>query len=660
MLVIPEYASRAVSRLEEAGFESYVVGGCVRDALLGLEPHDWDIATAADPEQVRRVFSGERIIETGLRHGTVTLLTGGGPLEITAFRCEDSYSDGRRPDSVTFVRDVHEDLRRRDFTINAMAYSPARGLIDDFGGRGDLSARRLRCVGDADVRLREDALRILRALRFSARYGLTAVPETDAALRRNRFRLENISPERIYSELKGILTAPGAGAVMLSYPEIFFTVFPEMEPMLGFDQHCPEVHPFDVWEHTARAVDAGEPVAELRLALFFHDCGKPATFTLDPDNGRGHFFGHPEVGARMTDIMLRRLRSDGTARRTVTALVENHELPSELGKKAMRRLIRRLGADTVRLLCAVRRADAAAHAPEPAERLVSSLDSQEALMEEVLSEESCLSLGDLAIDGKDLSAMGLVPGPVYGRILNAMLEEVTDELLPNEREALLRRAGEIIRRNENMKPVHIQWLGHSCFRLGYGDWSLVIDPYADGSVDGLSDIRENADAVFCSHGHSDHSAAENVALSGRDAPPDFSAESIEIAHDHHGGEKRGMNLIRIFTFGSVRVVHMGDTGCVPGEEILSRIRGCDALLIPIGGFFTIGAAEAMEIVQAVSPRCVVPMHYRTADFGFEVLADPDAFIEGYGAPAAITGLTSFDLGPDFPSGLVILSPAMLR
>ena len=261
-LNIPEYAALALDRLEAAGYESYVVGGCVRDALLGRTPHDWDITTSsAAPEEVEAVFRGCRVLETGIKHGTVTLMTDGGPLEITAFRSEGDYSDGRRPDSVVFVRDIHEDLLRRDFTVNAMAYSPRRGLRDDFGGREDLSGRVLRCVGRADDRLREDALRILRALRFCARYGLAAEQETDAALRRNRARLGNVSAERIFSELKGILTAPGAGTMMLSYPEIFFTVFPEMEPMLGFDQHRPDAHIYDVWEHTAHAVDAAPDIA---------------------------------------------------------------------------------------------------------------------------------------------------------------------------------------------------------------------------------------------------------------------------------------------------------------------------------------------------------------------------------------------------------------
>ncbi len=444
-LNIPEYAALALDRLEAAGYESYVVGGCVRDALLGRTPHDWDITTSAAPEEVEAVFRGCRVLETGIKHGTVTLMTDGGPLEITAFRSEGDYSDGRRPDSVVFVRDIHEDLLRRDFTVNAMAYSPRRGLRDDFGGREDLAERVLRCVGRADDRLREDALRILRALRFCARYGLAAEPETDAALRRNRARLGKVSAERIFSELKGILTAPGAGRMMLSYPEIFFTVFPEMEPMLGFDQHRPDAHIYDVWEHTAHAVDAAPDIAEVRLALFFHDCGKPATFTADPDTGRGHFYTHPGVSARMADAMLRGMKSDTATRETVTALVENHESKPGANRKALRRLLRRLGPDTVLLLYEVRRADAMAHAPELAARLAAELEAESALLREILAEENCFTVKDLAVSGRDMISLGLSPGPEIGAVLDALLGEVTDETLPNERSALLKRAEEMLR-----------------------------------------------------------------------------------------------------------------------------------------------------------------------------------------------------------------------
>ena len=211
-----------------------------------------------------------------------------------------------------------------------------------------------------------------------------------------------------------------------------------------------------------------------------------------------------------------------------------------------------------------------------------------------------------------------------------------------------------------MSKVTIQWLGHACFRMEYGDWSLVIDPFADGSVDGLGNVRECADAVFCSHSHGDHGAAHNVTLSGRGAPADFKVETIEVPHDHHGGQKRGMNKIHLFTFGDLRVVHMGDTGSIPGEEILSRLRGCDLMMIPIGGFFTVDSGEAQEIVRSAAPRCVVPMHYRTADFGFGVLSMPDAFLECFGENVTMLEGSSFALTAEDPKGAIVPRPALLK
>ena len=334
---LPEDAARALKKLESAGWESYAVGGCVRDSLLGIEPHDWDLCTAAPPEAMKKVFAGERVIETGLKHGTLTLLAPSGPLEITTFRTESGYSDCRHPDRVSFVRDIHADLARRDFTVNAMAYSPVRGLRDDFGGREDLRNGVLRCVGDPGERFREDALRILRALRFAARFGLTIEEKTAAALRENRELLRNISPERIFSELKGVLCARGAGEMLLAFPEVFFVILPELAPMRGFDTRRPQNHCWDVWGHTAHAVDAIAPESVLRLTMLFHDSGKPETFRYDAQAGFGRFPGHPAVSARIADAALRSLRCDNAARERVVTLVENHEMRTGHGKKDLRR-----------------------------------------------------------------------------------------------------------------------------------------------------------------------------------------------------------------------------------------------------------------------------------------------------------------------------------
>lgn len=441
---VPEYVARVLDALEDAGAESYVVGGCVRDALLGLEPHDWDVCTAATPDRVEAVFAGRRVLETGLKHGTVTVLTEGGGVEITTFRTESAYSDGRHPDAVTFVPRVEEDLGRRDFTINAMAYSPRRGLRDDYGGRADLTAGCIRCVGNPDNRFREDALRILRAMRFAARYGFTVEPDTARAMAENRALLKNVSPERCFTELKGILCAPAPGAVLLAFPQVMFAVLPALAPMLGFDQHVP-AHLWDVWGHTCRAVDAVDPDPILRLTMLFHDCGKPATFSLDPVTGRGHFHGHPAVGAEMAESMLRALRCDNATRETVVTLVRCHDERQNGNPRAVRRLLSKIGAENMRRLHMIRLADAEAHAPEARERMLARAAEDWAVARTLLEREGVLTVHALAIGGRDLAGLGMPPGPEMGCLLRALLEEVINETLPNTPEALLRRAAEMIR-----------------------------------------------------------------------------------------------------------------------------------------------------------------------------------------------------------------------
>lgn len=440
---VPEYVARILDALEDAGAESYAVGGCVRDALLGREPHDWDVCTAATPDRVEAVFAGRRVLETGLKHGTVTVLTEGGSVEITTFRRESAYSDGRHPDAVTFVPRVEEDLGRRDFTVNAMAYSPRRGLRDDYGGQADLAAGILRCVGDPDARFREDALRILRAMRFAARYGFTVEADTARAMAENRALLKNVSPERCFTELKGILCAPAPGAVLLAFPQVIFAVLPPLAPMLGFDQHVP-AHLWDVWGHTCRAVDAVEPDPILRLAMLFHDCGKPAVFTLDPETGRGHFHGHPAVGAEMADSMLRSLRCDTATREAVVTLVRHHDDRQDGSPRAVRRLLSKIGAENMRRLHSVRLADAEAHAPEIRERMLARAEEDQAVARTLLEREGVLTVSALAIGGRELAALGMAPGPEMGRLLRALLEEVINETLPNTAEALTDRAAALI------------------------------------------------------------------------------------------------------------------------------------------------------------------------------------------------------------------------
>ena len=322
---VPAPALEALERLERAGHAAYLVGGCVRDSLLGRVPGDWDITSSALPEQTEAVFAGERIIETGLKHGTVTVLLGGLPLEITTFRTESGYADHRHPDTVVFTPSLEEDLARRDFTVNAMAWSPARGLVDPFGGRADLERGLIRCVGDPKQRFDEDALRILRALRFAAQLDFAIDPATAAAALALRQSLELVSRERLAVELTKLLCGPAVRRIVTEYWPILALPLPELAPMAGLDQRSP-YHCYDVLEHSAAAAEAVPPDKILRWAALLHDAGKPACFTLD-EQGRGHFFGHAKPGAELARAALTRLRFDKDTVRRVAALVELHDYP---------------------------------------------------------------------------------------------------------------------------------------------------------------------------------------------------------------------------------------------------------------------------------------------------------------------------------------------
>ena len=470
MKTLPAPAREALSRLEAAGFAAYLVGGCVRDSLLGRSPGDWDITTAALPEQVEAVFAGERIIETGLKHGTVTVLLAGLPLEITTFRTESGYSDHRHPDAVAFTPSLEEDLARRDFTVNAMAQSRDGGLFDPFGGRGDLEQRIIRCVGEPELRFREDALRILRALRFAAQLDFSIDPATAAAAHALRDTLALVSRERIAAELTKLLCGPAARRILTEYWEILAVPLPELVPMAGFDQRS-KYHCYDVLEHSAAAVEAAPPDRILRWAALLHDVAKPACFTLD-EQGRGHFYGHAQAGGPMAREILSRLRFDKDSIRRVSTLVELHDYPidppveaqgegtgnGEQGTgdrapgqregvqsndaaetRAVKKLLARLGEEDFFRLLALKRADSLAHHPDYRGR-AAACDRMEALARALLARQEAFSLKDLAVKGDDLLALGIPRGPEIGRILNELLEAVLAGELPNQREALLGKA----------------------------------------------------------------------------------------------------------------------------------------------------------------------------------------------------------------------------
>ena len=425
-------AERALSLLHGAGHEAWVVGGCVRDALLGQIPKDYDITTSALPEETKAVFAGFRLIETGLKHGTVTVLMDGEPLEITTYRVDGGYTDARHPDGVTFTRSLREDAARRDFTVNAMAYDREHGVRDFFGGKADLQAGILRCVGDPDRRFTEDALRILRGLRFASVLGFSLEGETEAAARRNRDLLGRLSAERVAAELGKLLCGPGAGRILTAYPDILGVVLPELLPMAGYDQKN-DHHCYDLLTHTAVVVDSVPPVLSLRLAALLHDMGKPRCFSMGED-GQGHFYGHASVSGEMAEDICRRLRLSNSLREQVVTLVRHHDGVIAEDTGVIRRRLNRLGEENFFALLDLQRGDTMGLAPAYRDRLP-RFRRVEALAREALAEKGCLSLKDLAVNGHDLMALGY-RGKGVGTALNLLLEGVLEERFPNRREAL--------------------------------------------------------------------------------------------------------------------------------------------------------------------------------------------------------------------------------
>ena len=435
MVDIPAPVREILETLETAGHRAWCVGGCVRDALLGRAPEDWDVTTAARPEETMALF-GDRAVPTGLRHGTVTVRTAAGGVEVTTLRRDGAYRDHRRPESVTFTDSLEEDLRRRDFTVNALAVDLRGTLQDPLGGRADLAAGVLRCVGNPDCRFDEDALRILRGARFAAQLGFAIHPDTAAAIHRNRALLGDIAPERIWTELKKLAAGDQAAEVLRAYPDVIGVFWPEVLPMVGFDQrnrhHC-----YDVWEHTLHALAAVRPETELRLTLLLHDIGKPNCFTAD-EKGQGHFYGHPAESARLAGEMLRCLRADNATTETVVRLVTWHDKNIPRTRSGVARALGKLGERDLRRLLDVKRADNLAQAPEY-RAVQGEIDKAEAILDQLLAEGACVSLRQLAVNGRDLLALGL-SGPAVGRILRTLLDAVLDETLPNQRAALLAAA----------------------------------------------------------------------------------------------------------------------------------------------------------------------------------------------------------------------------
>ena len=444
LIKMPENAKGIIDKLRSCGYDAYAVGGCIRDSIMGKIPYDWDICTSALPEEVLEVLGERNIIENGLKHGTVTVHIDGENYEITTFRTDGQYLDNRHPENVTFVRELKEDLSRRDFTMNSLAYNYSEGLIDIFGGRDDINNSIIRCVGDPDKRFGEDALRILRALRFSSQLGFSIEEKTSASIHKNAELLKNISAERIMSEFTKILMGKNVEDVLMNYKDVIAVFIPEIKPMFGFEQHNPH-HVYDVWQHTVKSVACVKNERILRLTAFFHDIGKPKTFTVD-SGGKGHFHGHPEVSDRMADDILKRLKTDNNTIATVRLLIKLHDLRPKADEKNVRRLMYETGKENYPLLMDIKRADALAQNPEMHGYKLEYIAQLENIYKQELEKKSAFNLKTLAVNGRDIINTGVRDGRTIGMILEYLLDRVIDGDIENDKQLLLDKAAEIRKR----------------------------------------------------------------------------------------------------------------------------------------------------------------------------------------------------------------------
>ncbi len=433
---IPSGANEIIHTLQNNGYEAFLVGGCVRDSILGRPIHDYDITTSATPDEMLEIFQDKRIIETGLQHGTITIVIDDEPYEVTTYRIDGNYSDSRRPDKVTFTKSLEEDLKRRDFTINAMAYNDEVGLVDPFNGMEDIEHYKIRCVGRAEDRFSEDALRILRAIRFASQLGFVVDSDVSLNIHKMYKNLENISIERINSEFCKIALSSEFYVQIVLFREVFSLFIPEIKDMFGFQQNNP-YHMYDVWNHTVHAIEYCESDDLVtRLAVFFHDIGKPHCYQ-DGEDGIRHFKGHGRVSADMTDKIMKRLRFDNDTREKVVQLVYYHDATFEVGKKYVKRWLNKIGEEQFRRLLNVRRADIKAQADINQETRLQKIDNIGYILEEVLQNDECFSIKDLAVNGKDLITIGYKPGKEIGEVLNNLLDSVISGEYINEKEKLL-------------------------------------------------------------------------------------------------------------------------------------------------------------------------------------------------------------------------------
>lgn len=433
-MILPKKVTYIIAEIEKAGFEAFAVGGCVRDTILDREPDDWDITTSAKPEEIKRIFP--ITIDTGIAHGTVTVLIEKEGFEVTTYRIDGEYEDSRHPKEVQFTSSLVEDLKRRDFTINAMAYNEKTGIVDEFGGIEDLKNKTIRCVGNPTERFTEDALRIMRAVRFAAQLGYEIDPQTREAMQQLAPNLQNISAERIHVELNKLLVSKNPDYIRQAY-ELGITkeILPEFDAAMKTAQNHPH-HCYSVGEHILHGLENVEANRVLRFAILFHDLGKVNTKTTDED-GFDHFYGHAGVSAEMANQICRRLRFDNDSRTRIVKLVKYHDIKIELTEKAVRRAIHLMGEELFPLLLQMKRADMMAKSSLQRTENLERLEQIEAIYFDIISRQQCLSLKSLAVTGSDLLAAGVTPGKEIGETLNRLLELVLDDPDKNTKEYLL-------------------------------------------------------------------------------------------------------------------------------------------------------------------------------------------------------------------------------
>jgi len=437
-ILIPDYISKVINMLESAGYEAFVVGGCVRDSIIGRTPYDWDVTTSAVPDEMKAVFADMRVIETGIEHGTLTVISDGQNVEITTYRIDGEYLDSRRPENVTFTRSIKEDLARRDFTVNAMAYSESRGLIDFFGGQEDLEKKIIRAVGDPNVRFDEDALRILRALRFAAVLGFEIDADTDSALRKLCYKLEFISAERKYAELTKLICGEYCEDIMKTHNDVLSKIIPELEPALGFNQQHPYQH-LNLWEHLCKTVAVSENDISLRYAALLHDIAKPLCKNVQ--SGVAFYEKHEILATVIADSIMTNLKAPSKIIFEVQMLVKFHEYNVLPYPSKLKRMLKEMGEEIAVKVIKLKRADLLAQKPDYIHR-AEMLDYAEDELNRILESGECYNRSMLKINGDDAAELGF-KGAEIKEALEKILDDVIDEAIPNERPQLLEALKEL-------------------------------------------------------------------------------------------------------------------------------------------------------------------------------------------------------------------------